>query len=214
MLEKIKQIFIKEKSPKILRLGQAEKQIDELYASLISKPDVMRFEVGEDFVTFGEDIVSQLGKFRENKKEETGFILPAVRVIDNTDLQENELVVKIQGKSVYQEFVVPNKESIIEAVDLKLEQSFQEHLEDIFTMESVERLINLVAKKNSYLISNIINILPIQGIKLILCKIIKAGKSIKDITYIFEKISEVAICDGDNYVYNPQKVANEVIEII
>lgn len=214
MIEKIKQIFKLGKAQNTVPEKTAEEQIDELYDTLISEADIIRIEIGEDFVPFGNDIVKQISEFRENKKDENGFILPAVHVIDNPELQENEFIVKLRGKTCYQEFVIPNRESIIEEIALKLEQCFEEHIEEIFTIEAVEKCINLIAAKNSYLIWNITNVLTVQGIKLILINILKEGKSIKDITYIFEKISEVAIQEGHNFIYNPKKIAKEIIELV
>lgn len=214
MIEKIKQIFKLGRKEENIPPKSAEEQINELYETLVSQADIIRIEIGDDFVPYGKDIVNQISEFRENKKDENGFILPAVHVLDNQDLQENELIVKVRNKTVYQEFVIPNKESIIEEISLKLEQCFEEYLDEIFSIEAVEKCINLISTKNSYLIWNITNVLTMQGIKLILCNILKEGKSIKDITYIFEKISEVAIQEGHNFIYNPKKIAKEIIELV
>ena len=125
-------------------------------------------------------------------KEKSGFIIPPVRVINDRTLQENELQILIRGHVVFQDFTIPKKDYILETVLNNLAKITTKNISEIFTNEITEKYIDLVQKNNSWLIWNVMRIIPVTGIKLILVDILKAGKSIKDIVFVFEKICEYA----------------------
>ena len=107
MLGKLKQIFnIK---PKNCGINTPEK-IEHLFDSL--KEDQIRLEFGSDIVPYGEKVCSIIDGIRNEIKDELGFIMPAVHVLDNQNLQENEYTIKIQDKVLYRGFVIPNEEGI------------------------------------------------------------------------------------------------------
>ena len=97
MLEKIKNLFKKE-TEELSTTNSFEEHFDELFNNLGG--DVITFEFGNDFIQYKEAILESIEKFREEEKDKTGFIIPAVHVLSNENLQENEIVIKIREKQV------------------------------------------------------------------------------------------------------------------
>ncbi len=67
------------------------------------------------------------------------------------------------------------------------------HVEDLLDYEDIEKYLDVVEKENPYLVDNIVpDILTYADIKYIMVSLIKEQVSIKNITYIFEKINDFA----------------------
>ena len=67
------------------------------------------------------------------------------------------------------------------------------HVEDLLDYEDIEKYLDVVEKENPYLIENIIpDLLNYADIKYIMVSLMKEYVSIKNITYIFEKINDFA----------------------
>lgn len=67
------------------------------------------------------------------------------------------------------------------------------HVEDLLDYEDIEKYLDVVEKENPYLIDNIVpDIMTYADIKYIMVSLIKENVSIKNITYIFEKINDFA----------------------
>ena len=189
---------------------QVQKTLDEkmndLFESL--QVDTLAVSFGDDILPFAQSIVSCIGKFRVALKEKSGFIIPPVRVINDKDLQENEIQILVRGHVVFQDFAIPKKDYILETVLNNLAKISTKNISEIFTNEMTEKYIDLVQKNNSWLIWNVMRILPVTGIKTILVDILKAGKSIKDIVFVFEKICEYASENKDFIsTKDPYKIA-------
>lgn len=74
-----------------------------------------------------------------------------------------------------------------------LEYAAIKHVEDLLDYEDIEKYLDVVEKENPYLIENIIpDLLNYADIKYIMVSLIKEYVSIKNITYIFEKINDFA----------------------
>ncbi len=192
---------------------QTQKSIDErisdLYDSL--QVDVLAISFGDDILPYAQNIVNCIGKFRITLKEKTGFIIPPIRVINDKSLQENELQILVRNKVVFSDFAVPNKEYILKAVMTNLSKIATKHVADIFSNEVTEKYIDLVQKNNSWLIWNVLRMVPITGIRAILIDILNDGKSIKDIVFVFEKICEYASENRDFLTTkDPYKIAEYV----
>jgi flagellar biosynthesis protein FlhA len=74
-----------------------------------------------------------------------------------------------------------------------LEYIAVKHVDDLLDYEDIEKYLDVVDKENSYLVDNIIpDILNYSDIKYIMASLIKEKVSIKNITYLFEKINDYA----------------------
>ena len=86
-----------------------------------------------------------------------------------------------------------------------------ENLDLVFTNEITEKYINAVQSRNGWLVWNVSHLIPVTGIKVILVNLLKNGKSINDITYIFEKICEAATKEKDwCSMRDPYKIAKAI----
>ena len=107
MLNQIKKWLNKKNNNK--ELSTYEK-IDNLFESLAE--DILQLKMGSDLVPFADSIVALVGSVREEVKEECGFILPAVRINDNSYMQENEINLFIRGICRARIYVIPTEDGI------------------------------------------------------------------------------------------------------
>ncbi len=192
------------------------KKIDNLFDSL--SEDIIKIEIGSDLYSFTSGIVETIGAIRCEIKEECGFIMPAVNIKDNCCIQENEFVILIRGKKVFDGFVIPREEETREEIYEALKTVIYDNLEKIFTNELTEKYIDKVQKKNGRLIWDISSVLSVVDINTILSDLILKGKSINNIDYIFEKIGENILSNGEcrNYLnkINPHTIAKQIAKNI
>ena len=212
MLKRIKKLFNLKKENNTL---STDDKIGLLYNEL--GIDTIQLHVGEDLSVFEEVLCDVIQKLREEIKDECGFIIPNVHIRDNTVLQENEFVIYIRGNFVERGFLIPNEDGIREEFYETLKTTVYGKIKSIFTNEVTERYIDTVQKKNGLLIRNITSILSVPDIKIILSEIIDNGKSINDIGFVFEKIGEEILLNGEYSdilikKYNPHKIAKEIIK--
>ena len=206
MLEKIKQLLkLNRKKP----VESVEDQINDMFKSL--SVDELRIIVGEDLIGIAPAICQRIQELRKKIKEEKGFIMPAVRIIDDFDLQENEYQIQVKNKTVFTGYTVPKETYACDEISKNMEISCMENLDLVFTNEITEKYINAVQSRNGWLVWNVSHLIPVTGIKVILVNLLKNGKSINDITYIFEKICEAATKEKDwCSMRDPYKIAKAI----
>lgn len=206
MLEKIIKLFNFQKNTETNET--ILNNIDDLFNSMNS--DIITIFVGSDFTKLVDTIIETIKTTRTKVKEETGFIIPEIHILDDDNLQENELNLHIRGKKVLQRFIVPNIKEIEKELQEILNIIYQEHLEEIFSLELVEKYIEFSREKLAWTIWNITSMYSISEIRNILIYILKNQKSIRDINYVFEKF---AICSSDfnsAYRQNPDIIAQRM----
>lgn len=200
MFKKIK-LKLQQLNDKIYTINRLE-DLDKFRGTFNTlSEDTITFKIGFDLVPFAEEVVKSIKNSRNKIKDETGFVIPLIRIISSKTLQENELVVHIQGKEVFQEFIVFNKKEINKEIENIVNRIYDEYLDEIFTNEILENYISQVQRKNAWLIYDVMQILFVAEIKQLLMSLLKNGKSIKNISLIFEKISSIINC---NYRWQPK----------
>ena len=208
MIERIKKIF--NFCAKNHVTSPFEK-FDNMFSSSLGE-DIIRIEIGDDLIKFGDRMCEILDEVRHEICEENGFIMPLVRIIDNQGLQENKYRIIIRGNTVYVDYVVPNKDWVEEVFPHDLKKVINENLSAVFTNELTEKYIETVQKTNSWLVCEVFNCISTSEIRIILLDILKEGKSIKDINYIFEKINEQIFIENKFHYREPHKLAKEILK--
>lgn len=209
MIKKVLRFF---KFSKQEEFPSTEEKINNLYDSLESESIVVF--IGSDLENFSESFCESIAHFRESTKEESGFILPPVRVKSDLSLQENEILIKINNKTVIQDFAIPTKMYVETNFQYLLNQIYKNNLEDIFANNVIEKYINYVQQDNCWLVWNLTGMLSLVEIKIILIDLIKHGKSINNITYIFEKICEQIYVEDSYLIRKPYKISERLRKIL
>lgn len=210
MIEKIKKIFCRKNTV------EAEKdvltKIDEMFESLDS--DVITLLIGEDFLEFKDLVIGTISEIREELKENTGFILPPVHIMDDEELQENEFVLQTHNKEVLRTFVIPNSSEIKKEIDYAIRYLFNNNIKDIFTSEITEKYINFVQRKQCWTVWNLTCTFSVAEIREVLINVLENKKTIRNISYIFEKFAEYAL--GDGYTQKPsvEKVSKKLNSVL
>ncbi|MCR5261727.1 MAG: FHIPEP family type III secretion protein [Candidatus Gastranaerophilales bacterium] len=194
MIEYFKKLFNKNKTdgntPKT-----AEDRINEMYGELSA--DIVSIKLGNDIGAFYDNLGLELAEFRENLFEKTGFIFPPIRVTEQPDLQENEFTICVRNKEVKNGFCHLTEDDALNDIIKALEDVYKENIDKIFSNEIMEKYMDTVQKQNGWMVWNLSNAMPLWGIRLVLVNLLKEGKSIKDINYIFDKICIYATKNRD-----------------
>ena len=95
---------------------------------------------------------------------------------------------KDKAKDFWQKGITPS-----EYIAKALEYVAIKYVDDLLDYEDIDKYLEVVEKENEYLIENIVpDLLTYSDIKYLLVSLIKEKVSIKNITYIFEKINDFA----------------------
>lgn len=188
-------------------------KLDNMFANSLGE-DTIRIEIGDDLLKFGEKMCGILDSLRNEICEETGFIMPLVRIIGNHNLQENKFQIKLRGRIVYEDYVIPNDAWVEEVFPHDLKKVVMGNLNSVFTNEIAEKYIETVRQDNAWLICEIFNCISTSEFRCILVDILEKGKSIKDIKYIFEKINEQIFIENRYNYREPHKLANEIVKVL
>ena len=74
-----------------------------------------------------------------------------------------------------------------------LEYSAIRYIDELMDYSDIEKYIDVVSKKNEFLVANLIpDFITLSDLKFVLTSLIKERVSIKDITYLFEKMNDFA----------------------
>ena len=97
-------------------------------------------------------------------------------------------VEKDKAKDFWQKGITPS-----EYIAKALEYVAIKYVDDLLDYEDIDKYLEVVEKENEYLIENLVpDLLTYADIKYLLTSLIKEKVSIKNITYIFEKINDFA----------------------
>ncbi len=205
MIGKLKNLFNLKKTTE----PDIHEKIDAKFSELGG--DTISIEIGDDLIDFGELLCSIVENVRTDINKKLGFIMPAVHIFNNCDLQENEYVIYIHGKQVEHDFIIPNIEGI-EGIYDKLKNAVLKNISSVFTNEITEKYIDTVQKNNGWLIYSLFCKITPPEIRTILTDILNSGHSIKNIHYIFEKIGDKVLVDNKYCDTNPHKISKEIIK--
>ena len=207
MIDLIKKFFDKKNNEP--QEKTTEEKINDMFSQLYE--DEITLYIGSDLAEFIDDFAEAISEFRESLFEKTGFIYPIVRTLDKSDFQENQYEILIRGKNYKTGYTHLNKDDAVNEVVRQLENLFDDEVEKIFSNELLEKYIDSVQKKNGWMVWNLTNSIHIWGIKYILISILKRGKSIKDLSRIFEKICVYATRNRDVcHKADPYAIADKV----
>jgi len=172
-----------------------EDKISEMFENL--KVDELSINLGEDLIPFSDELANRISELREKLYDKYGYIIPAVRILDNNELQENAYCIFVRNNPAHVGYTVCTVDYSCEEIITVLEKICFEQIDIVFSTELTERYIEQVSRKNGGLVYFVTHFLPITGIKQILTGLLKEGKSIKDIDYVFSQICEQCSKDND-----------------
>ena len=139
--------------------------------------EVFRAEVCPNYLMFYSDEIHTEHKIKNS--------------INATDLISGRKTIWIEkekAKDFWQKGITPS-----EYIAKALEYVSIKYVDDLMDYDDVDKYLEVVEKENEFLIENIIpDLLTYADVKYLLTSLIKEKVSIKNITYIFEKINDFA----------------------
>ena len=112
----------------------------------------------------------------------------SINAIDSITDRKTIWIEKDKAKDFWQKGITPS-----EYIAKALEYAAIKYVDDLLDYEDIDKYLEVVEKENEYLIENIVpDLLTYSDIKYLLVSLIKEKVSIKNITYIFEKINDFA----------------------
>lgn len=133
----------------------------------------------------------------------------SVKSVDMISDRDVVWVEKDTAKDFWQKGLTPS-----EYISKALEYVAVKYVDDLLDYDDIDKYLEVVEKENEFLIENIVpDLLTYSDVKYLLTSLIKEKVSIKNITYIFEKICEVTGKKGDdNYISDPHKISKKLIK--
>lgn len=228
----------------ISELNDLKKQLRQIIS-----PEYVASSIGEEklSISLSEEIidlvnpdmnavlVSETVNSRQKVVEQTGYIIPNVKFLDDDGLQANEFCINVRGVKAFRGCVYSGylmfyvdelsldrmpKNSIrdndqitgreIVWIDIEHTKDFWtkglrpeeyiakalefvciKNIDELFDYNDLNRYVDIVVEKNPYLIENCVpDFISLAELKYLLVNLLKEQVSIKDITYIFEKIND------------------------
>lgn len=112
----------------------------------------------------------------------------SINAVDDITDRKVVWVEKDKTKDFWQKGVTPS-----EYIAKALEYVAIKYVDDLLDYEDIDKYIEVVEKENEFLVENIIpDLLTYSDLKYLMTSLIKEKVSIKNITYIFEKINDFA----------------------
>lgn len=177
-----------------------EDTIDDMFSSLIA--DEICIELSENIFDIFKS--QNIGDLRQKIKEKTGFILPVVWYSKNFSLEDNEYKIYLRKNLIFEGFTVPKSNYMCAEILYNLEKTCKENIDLVFTNKVFEKYINVVQRNNQWLIWEIAQHIAPTDMRTILLDLIKMGKSIENIEFVFEQIGKFA------YLRNPKNIVKNI----
>ena len=165
-------------------------QIENLYSELI--PYDICIEVGENLVIFSDSVIDEIYGLREKIHKITGIILPVIHIVTNEEIAQNEYRIVLCGEIVAKHFTLPQENYVKSEILYNLEKSLKENLDKVISSDLNEKYISHVQAKYSWLVWEISCNTKVQDIREILINLVKQGKTISNIGFVFEQIAYYA----------------------
>ena len=122
----------------------------------------------------------------------------SIEEIDEISGRKVVWIEKDKTKDFWQKGITPS-----EYIAKALEFVAVKYVEDLIDYEDIDKYLEVVEKENEFLVENIIpDLLTYADVKYLLTSLIKEKVSIKNITYIFEKINDFAEEGGKADILN------------
>lgn len=154
--------------------------------------EVFRAGVCPNYLMFYSDEVHTEGKIKNS-----------VTSIDPLTDRKVIWIEKEKAKNFWQKGITST-----EYIAKALEYVAIKHVDDLMDYEDVDKYLEVVEKENEFLIENIIpELLTYADIKYLLTSLIKEKVSIKNITYVFEKINDYAEDSAKSDILNKIRLA-------
>ncbi len=132
-----------------LEMKAIESEYDEIDQVLYL--DMIEIEIGYSLVSLTDskefgDLVSRIDLIKKQITQETGFIVPPIRVRDNIQLNDNEYKIKIKGIEVAGGYIYPDKIMVLNPEGTGFEIEGIDTKEPVFNLDS-----RWIDSKNKYL---------------------------------------------------------------
>lgn len=132
---------------------------------------------------------------RQRLTDELGYIIPNVRIMDNTFLEPNQYDIYVRGRLVFSAKISDEDIERNNCYDIisNLEKVCIKYVHKIMTKTDIYKLSELVSLQDSTLVSDIVpEYLSYVDLKNIFANLIYEGCSIKDTVLIFELLNDYA----------------------
>lgn len=127
----------------------------------------------------------------------------SISVIDEMTGRKAVWIEKDKSKDFWQQGISPS-----EYIAKALEYVAIKYVDDLLDYEDIDKYLEVVEKENEFLIENIVpDVLNYADIKYLMTSLIKEKVSIKNITYLFEKINDYADDSSKSDILNKIRLA-------
>lgn len=170
--------------------------------------DVISMQVGLGLIYLADPeqknkLLPAIAKLRKDLTDELGYIIPNIRVMDNSKLKSNECIISIRN-TVRERFFVETSALEKEEVIIKhLRNTVIKHANDIISKTDILKLMEIVRTQDPTLVNDLIpELISAVDFRRIIVNFIREQVSIKDIILIFERLCDFARFNKEPNVLN------------
>lgn len=163
--------------------------------------DILKVSLPKNLKKLSTDLMAKIVGLREELADNLGYIIPNVRICNDYDLKDNEFEIFVRTKSVGK-FKLENENDILEQIIENLKEVCLKNISKIFLQENAQKLLDEVSNKK--VVETLLQNLSVEDVRLILIELVNQKVSIKDNSYIFERMS----------VYSNKSTLNEIIDCL
>ncbi len=204
MFKILKKLFFKENIPISNFAIQHIKTLYELTCS-----EELNVYIGSDLNPFINSLGRKIYILRNRLFNQTGLILPPVKIEINNNIQENEYQIFVRNYRVYQGFAVFSQDFAPDEICQSLENICFQYIDDILSVYVTEKYLDFAQEKCQRLVKELLSVCHILLLRNILISLLKNKQSIKNICLIFEKVCEY-FHKEKNPIHDPELIAEFV----
>ncbi len=163
--------------------------------------DIIKILLPKNLKKLSTDLMVKIIGLREELADNLGYIIPNVRISNDYDLKPYEYEIFVRTKSIGK-FKIEEGNENLEQIIKNLKIVCLENISKIFLQENAQKLLDEVPNKK--IVETLLQNLSVEDIRLILIELVNQNISIKDYSYVLERIS----------VYSDKSTLNEIVNCL
>jgi flagellar biosynthesis protein FlhA len=162
-----------------------EQNPDEIYERL--GVDILSVQLASNLYEASSDEINEkFLKYRDKIVDSYGYILPIMKVVENSSLQSNNFVFSVRGKNI---FTGETKGVIANDVFVILQKIIFEYADKIIVRTDILKLLELVEYNDGGLTPELLSKITVEDIREIYVNLLSEKINVKDVLLLFERLN-------------------------
>ncbi|MCB1181003.1 MAG: FHIPEP family type III secretion protein [Chlamydiia bacterium] len=184
---------------------------DEIEKSIIVHP--LEIELGLNLIQMADQIHLEMGNIRNRLAKKLGIIVPAFKISDSLDREENAYQIKIKGIRVLKKILKTS--CAIEEIVKNIETVVTSHAHELLNRQEVSRLVENARIFDAVVVSELIpKKLSLGQLLKVLQNLLKEGIAIRNFVQILEVLADHIPVDSSSEKIDPDVLSETVRKVL